>query len=60
MKKFTRIAAVLFAVITVLHVIRVIYGWEVNIGSFTLPIWASAIGALVAGILSWGLWKESK
>jgi len=60
MKKFTKIAAVLFAVITVLNVIRVIYGWEVNIGSVTLPVWVSAIGALLAGILSWGLCKESK
>jgi len=31
---------------------RLIYGWNVTIGGWTVPVWVSAVGFLIAGYLA--------
>lgn len=49
-----RLAAFIFGLVCVVHIWRVIAHAPVQIGSFTVPMSASIIGAIIAGLLS--LW----
>ena len=60
MKPFTKIAAVLLALVALLHLARVIFNMELMVGSTEIPMWVSIGGFIIPLILSFGLWKESK
>ena len=46
-------AGVIFALVTLLHLSRIYMDWPVVIGSWTVPMWVSWIGLVVAGGLSY-------
>jgi hypothetical protein len=48
-KTFSTIAAVIFGIVAVLHLVRILMGWTVVIDSWTVPMWVSWIGLIVAG-----------
>ena len=52
-RTFTIIASVIFGVIALLHVLRIFLGWPAVIGGWTVPMWLSWIGLVVAGGLSY-------
>jgi len=60
MKPFTTIAVIFFAIICIVHVLRLIFGWEANINGMTIPMWISILGALVSAVLAVMVWKEKK
>jgi hypothetical protein len=43
----------IFALIALVHALRLFYGWKVTIGDWAVPVWVSALGFLVAGYLAW-------
>jgi hypothetical protein len=49
---FVLVTSSIFALIAVLHALRLIYGWNVTIGEWTVPVWISAVGFLIAGYLA--------
>jgi len=59
-KPFTSLAAIIFAVIALVHLLRWIYGWAVTIVGAEVPGWTSVVGVVVAGTLAAGLWWESR
>jgi putative Mn2+ efflux pump MntP len=53
-KSYSRLAAVIFAVIAVLQMIRAASGWPITVGATTsIPLWASWIACVIAGVLAW-------
>ena len=60
MKTFTKISALLLAVVAVFHLLRVIFDIEVIVDQMSMPMWVSTVGFIIPAILSIGLWKESK
>ena len=36
-----------------MHLLRIIFGWSVEIGGLSIPFWASWLGVLVAGALAY-------
>ena len=48
-KTFSVVAGVIFALVALLHLLRIYMGWPVVIGSWTAPMWVSWIGLVVAG-----------
>ncbi len=52
-KAFLVLAGVIFALVALLHVLRIYMGWSVVIGSWTAPVWLSWIALVVAGGLSY-------
>ena len=54
------IAAIIFGVIGVLHLLRSILGWEAVIGNFNIPLYFSYIAVIVAFYLSFSMYKASK
>ena len=59
-KPFTTLAAVIFAVIALVHGYRLIKGFDVVVDGNSLPQWVSVVGILVAAGLALMLWRESR
>ena len=51
-KTFLVAAGVIFALVALLHLSRIYLGWPIVVGSWTVPMWVSWIGLVVAGALS--------
>ena len=60
MKPFTTLAIVIFTIVAVVHLLRILMGWEVIIQGAVVPMWASHLGLLIAGGLAFLLWRESR
>ena len=52
-KTFTIVAGAIFALVALLHVLRILMGWPAVIGGWNVPMWVSWIGLVVAGGLSY-------
>ena len=59
-RPFTWIAAALFALGAIVHIIRLFTHFQVVIGSHTIPQWCSYVGIVVAAFLSWMLCREAR
>jgi hypothetical protein len=56
MRAYLQISGTLFGLIAVAHLLRLFRHWPVDLAGYTMPLWASWIGLLVAGGLSvWAL-----
>ncbi len=53
------IAAIIFGIVAIIHLLRIIFSWEAVIGSFNVPLYFSYIAVVVAGYLCWAMYKAS-
>ena len=60
MKPFTTLAIVIFTIVAMVHLLRILMGWEVLIQGTVVPMWASYLGLVIAGGLAFMLWRESR
>ena len=60
MKPFTTIAIAVFTLVAVVHLLRLVFGWEVVITGYVVPVWWSALGLIVAGGLALMVWREAR
>jgi len=60
MKPFTVIAIVVFALVSLLHLLRYVLGWEVVVNAVAIPMWVSVLGLVIPGVLAFMLWREMK
>jgi len=51
MRAYLLVSGLVFGVVTVVHILRLAYGWPVQIAGFAVPVDASWAGILVAGAL---------
>ena len=47
------LTATIFVVVAIAHLLRLIFGWSVEIGGWSVPFWVSWIGVLVPGALAY-------
>jgi hypothetical protein len=59
-RPFTWIASAIFALMAIVHAIRLVKHFQIVVGSHQIPIWASWVGLIVAGGLSWMLCREAR
>jgi len=59
-KSYSLLAAVIFTIVAVLQLTRAVSGWEVTVGTAVMPLWASWIAALAAGVLAWLGFKAAR
>ncbi len=59
-KPFTTIAVGVFALMSLVHVLRLAFGWEVTFQGGVVPLWVSVLGVIIAGGLAVMLWRESR
>ena len=51
-KTFFIAAGAIFAVVALLHLVRIYMDWPVMIGDWSVPMWVSWIGLVIAGGLA--------
>ena len=59
-RPFTTLAAILFGLAALVHLYRLFTHFQVVLGSHTIPIWCSYIAIVIAALLSYGLFQESR
>jgi hypothetical protein len=52
-KTFSLVAGLIFLVVALGHLSRLAFRWTVVLGGWTLPMWVSWLGLLVAGYLAY-------
>jgi hypothetical protein len=60
LKNYLSITAVIFLIISVLHLTRAVQGWEVLLAGWMVPTWASWVAILIAGFLSYSAFTLNK
>ena len=51
-KSFYAVAGLVFLAVGTLHLIRVLYGWDVRIHTLDMPMWVSYLAIVLAGYLA--------
>jgi hypothetical protein len=60
MKPFTTIAVVVFAIMALVHLVRLFTGWEIIIAGFVVPVWFSLPAFIIIGGLAFMIWREAR
>ena len=59
-KPFTWLAAAIFALVAIVHIIRLVTNFQVIFGTHSVPMWVSYLGVVVLGATSWMLCREAR
>ena len=59
-RPYTLIAAIIFGIMALAHVLRLFMKFQVVVGTHPLPMWASIVAIGITGLLSWGLFREAR
>ena len=46
------VSAFIFDIVFLLHLLRIVFGWQAQIGDFIVPMWVSWVSLAVAGYLA--------
>jgi hypothetical protein len=60
MKTGSLLAIIVFTIVAVAHLLRLVDGTQIVVGSTTIPVWVSFVGVLVPGLIAFLLWKETR
>ena len=59
-RKTDALAAVLLAVVSLAHLLRLILGIQVTVADRLIPMWVSAVAFVVAGGVAFMLWRGGR
>ena len=59
-RPFTLIAAVIFALMALVHLYRIVTHFQIILGSHPVPLWVSWAAIVVTGLLAAMLFRESR
>lgn len=59
-KSFFQVTGAIFGVIAVLHLARLVWEWQAEIGGWSVPMWLSVVAVLLAGFFSYQGFKLAK
>jgi len=60
LKSFTSTAAIVFALIALMQLLRFTFSWEITVNGVTVPVWLSGIAFVIAAGLAVMLWREAR
>ncbi len=60
MKTGSLLAIIVFTIVALAHLLRLVDGTQIVIGSTSIPMWVSILGVLAPGLIAILLWKETK
>ena len=60
MKLGTTLAILVFALISIAHLLRIVFAVELVAGGTQIPIWVSVLGCLVPATIAVLLWREGR
>ena len=59
-KAYLKTAGTIFLIIAVLHLLRLIFGWNAVMEGWNVPLWLSGVALVVAGYLAYEGFRLSK
>lgn len=59
-KLFYKVAGTLFGIVGLLHLARVVFGWNLIYANFYVPAWLSLLAFIVLAFLSYSAFKLAK
>lgn len=59
-RTFFHTTGIIFLLIAVLHLLRLVFGWEAVLGGAVVPMWPSVIAVLIAAYLSYQSFRMEK
>ena len=59
-KNFCMVAGIIFLLMTLLHIARLLFGWQVAVGNAVMPMWISWIALVIAAYLAYLGFKFGK
>jgi len=59
-KTFLRVSGVIFLVVAVVHLLRLVFQWEVILAGWPAPVWLSAVAFAIAAALAFEGFRLSK
>jgi len=59
MKPFTFCAVIVLALVALMQLVRFVLGWPIVVNGVQIPVWLSALAAVIAALLAVMLWRES-
>ncbi len=54
------VSGVVFILVALLHLLRLIFGWSAVFNGWSVPMWVSILGLIVAGALVWMNFSAAK
>lgn len=60
MKPATTIVAALLIVISIAHLLRLVFQVNIVINGSPIPLWASILGCIGSSLLAFFLWRENR
>ena len=60
MKPVTVAATILLAVVSLAHLMRILFGVQVTVADAYVPMWVSGMAFVVAGFLAVMLWRGAR
>jgi uncharacterized membrane protein len=53
-------ATVLLTVVSLAHLLRLIFGVPVTVADRLIPMWVSGVAVVVAGAMAWMVWRAGR
>lgn len=60
MKTGSLLAAAVFCLVALAHLLRLLTGTPVRIGETSVSMWISVLGVILPAAIAWLLWRESR
>ena len=59
-KTYNSITVFVFAVVGILHALRILNDWPAYVGGWVVPMWVSWVAVIIAVVLAWKGSKQTK
>lgn len=59
-RNFFYLVGLLLGIVSIMHLLRLIFGLEVTIGAWNAPHWLSWLGTILTGYISYASWKFAR
>ncbi len=59
-RTYLLVSATIFALVSLLHVFRLLYGWSAVIGGWSVPMWASWAALVVSAFLTYEGFRSAR
>jgi len=60
MNSYAQVSGTLFALISVLQLVRFVRGWPAQVGDLAIPVWVSGLAFVVTGALALWAFRTAK
>ena len=60
LKTFFLFVGIIFTIVGILHLLRAVFSWSLQVGTFNIPLWTSWVAVVILAYLSYTAFKFSK